>query len=270
MLREVNRLILSEIAKVCHTKIPYVGIACSALMALVAKQSVESFAQPGEVTAYNYFSSSAMLAATLTTPIFATIFAALSIASETSNGTLRVVLVRPVSRFQFLTSKFLVAILYLVLLVVANCAVALLIARGYPLRNAFDKNLELPSPTVQVLIYFYGLLLSLLPQIATVAFAFLVSVLVTTGGSAVGIALGLLLTLQAAKQFISIGGYELSTFVFSTYYDLPMKIADAKAGGMYELWLQERTYWMLGTSGIAILVFLALSYYVFLRRDLNT
>jgi hypothetical protein len=49
-----------------------------------------------------------------------------------------------------------------------------------------------------------------------------------------------------------------------------MKIADAKAGGMYEIWFQERTYWMLGTSGIAILVFLALSYYVFLRRDLNT
>jgi len=269
MFSEVRRLFASEMTKVWRTKLPYIGLACSALMALVARQSVEGFAQPGEVTAFGYFIASIILSSTLTTPIFATIFSAMTIASETSRGTLRTVLVRPVTRTQFLTSKLLSAILYLILLVAANGIVALFVARGYPLRSVLDRGAEQPAFGDQVLTCTAGLALSLIPQTATVCFAFLVSVLVGTGGTAVGVALGLYLTITAAKQFISIGGYELSQFIFSTYYDLPMKIADSKIGGMYEVWWQDRMAYMLGTSLTAMVIFLVVSYIVFLRRDLN-
>ncbi|MCX7626700.1 MAG: ABC transporter permease [Candidatus Sumerlaeaceae bacterium] len=269
MLSEVRRLFICEMVKVWRTKLPYIGLACSALMALVAKQSVESFAQPGEVTSFTYFISSIILSATLTTPIFATVYAALSIASETSGGTLRTILVRPVTRTHFLVAKAFSSVFYLVLLFVANAVVAAFIAQGYPTRTSFDAMIESPPFLVQMALCFMGILLSLLPQLATIAFAFLVSVLASSGGSAVGIALGLLLTVTAAKQFISIGGYEIRQFVFSTYYDQPMKIALAKIGGMYETWFQESTYYMLGTSLTAIVVCLAVGFYVFLRRDLN-
>jgi ABC-2 type transport system permease protein len=269
MLSEVLRLFTCEMAKVWRTKVPYVGLACSALMALIARQSVESFAQPGEVTAFSYFVSSVILSSTLTTPIFATVFAALTVASETSRGTLRTVLVRPITRGQFLVAKMLSAVVYLILLFCANALVAAIIAQRYPLKSTFDPLVELPPLTSQVALCFLGCLLSLLPQLATVAFAFMVSVLAGSGGTAVGIALGLLLTLTAAKQFISIAGYELSQFVFSTYYDLPMKIADAKIAGMYETWFQDRMYYMIGTSVIPIALFLGISFWVFLRRDLN-
>lgn len=269
MLREVSRLLLCELQKVWRTKLPYIGLACNALMAFGAKQSVESFGQPGEVTAFNYFSSALILSATLTTPIFTTIFAALSVASETSNGTLRTILVRPVARWHFLTAKLLASLLYLATLVATNIAVALLIARGYPLRAPLERLAEPPSLSTQLAIFALGIGLSLLPQLATLSFGFMVSVLVARGGSAVGIALGLLFTLTAAKQFISVAGYELSTFVFSTYYDLPMKIADARAEGIHEAWLQDRMLYMFGTSLLATVLFLAVSYWVFLRRDLN-
>ncbi len=269
MLSEVRRLFVSEMAKVWRTKLPYVGLACSALMALVAKQSVESFAQPGQVTAFNYFISSIILSSTLTTPIFATIFAAISVAAETSRGTLRTVLVRPVTRTQFLIAKFLSAVLYLVLLVATNALVAIIVAQKYPLNESLDASLEVPPLWSQLLICGSGLALSLIPQLATVAFGFMISIIVASGGTAVGMALGLYLTVTAAKQFISIGGYELSQFVFSTYFDLPLKIADAKISGMYETWLQERMLYMLSTSLVALAVFLAVSFWLFLRRDLN-
>ncbi len=260
MLSEVRRLFACEMTKVWRTKLPYIGLACSALMAFIARQSVESFAQPGEISAFEYFISSIILSSTLTTPIFATIFAALSVAGETSRGTLRTILVRPVTRGQFLVAKWLSAVFYLMILV----------ARSYPLRSALDQSIELPSLAQQVLICSYALFLSLIPQLATVCFGFFISVLAASGGTAVGLALGLYLTITAAKQFISIGGYELNQFVFSTYYDLPLKIADAKIGGMFEQWWQERTVFMLATSLTPIVIFLAASFWLFLKRDLNT
>ncbi len=270
MLSEVRRLFACEMTKVWRTKLPYIGLACSALMAFIARQSVESFAQPGEISAFEYFISSIILSSTLTTPIFATIFAALSVAGETSRGTLRTILVRPVTRGQFLVAKWLSAVFYLMLLIAANAAVAILVARSYPLRSALDQSIELPSLAQQVLICSYALFLSLIPQLATVCFGFFISVLAASGGTAVGLALGLYLTITAAKQFISIGGYELNQFVFSTYYDLPLKIADAKIGGMFEQWWQERTVFMLATSLTPIVIFLAASFWLFLKRDLNT
>jgi ABC-2 type transport system permease protein len=269
MLSEVRRLFVSEMAKVWRTKLPYIGLACSALMAFVAKQSVESFATPGQVTAFNYFISSLILSSTLTTPIFATIFAAMTVAPETSRGTLRTILVRPVTRSQFLIAKLLSAVLYLVLLEVANALIAAMVAQKYPLNEAIDSSLDVPPLATQFVVCLTGLALALIPQLATVAFGFMISVLVTSGGTAVGIALGLYLTVTAAKQFISIAGYELSQFIFSTYYDLPLKIADAKIGGMYEAWFQERTLYMFSTSLIALVAFLAVSFWLFLRRDLN-
>ena len=269
MFSEVRRLFVSEMAKIWRTKLPYLGLACNALMALVARQSVESFAQPGEITAFDYFVSSVILTSTLTTPIFAIVYSALTIAGETSRGTLRTVLVRPVTRTQFLSAKLLSALFYLLLLVGANALVACFIARGYPLRSPADPPLEIPSFPRQLGILLYGMALSLIPQIAAVTFAFLISVLVGSGGTAVGVALGLYLTITAAKQFISVGGYELSQFVFSTYYDLPMKIAASRIAGMYDLWWQDRMIFMLASSLSIIIVFLAASYRIFLRRDLN-
>lgn len=269
MLSEVRRLFTCEMAKVWRTKLPYIGLACSALMALVAKQSVESFAQPGEVTSFTYFISSLILSSTLTTPIFATVYAALSVASETSGGTLRTILVRPVTRTHFLVAKNLSSVSYLILLFTANAVVAAVMAQGYPSRSSFDTMIESPPFLTQLALCVTGILLALIPQLATISFAFMVSVLAGSAGSAVGIALGLLLTVTAAKQFISIGGYEIRQFVFSTYYDQPMKIALAKIGGMYETWLQESTYYMLATSLTATLVFLSIGFFLFLRRDLN-
>lgn len=250
-------------------RLPYVGVVCNALLALVAKQSVESFSQPGELTFSGYFSASLNLTSTLTTPLFATIFAAMLVAGETSRGTLRTVLVRPVSRWDFLLAKFLVAVTYLVVLVTANLVPALLIGKNYPLESAFDRNIEIPPPSEQAVVYLTAIGLALIPQIAAVAFGFVISVIAKNVGTAVGMAVGLLLSIQAAKEFVQIGDVEVRRYVFSSYFDEPFRIASTKISGVYEVWGQERIYLLLATSLATIAICLFISFWTFLRRDLN-
>jgi ABC-type transport system involved in multi-copper enzyme maturation permease subunit len=269
MLSRVGRLFSAEMTKAWYTKLPYLGVACSALMALIAKQSVESFAQPGEITASSYFSASINLSSTLTTWVFSTIFASMLVASETSRGTFRTLLIRPVSRIEFLSAKLLSGIAYMLLLFATNAGVSLAIARGYPLAGAFDSRIEIPGAAEQIGTYSIALLLSLLPQIAAVCFGFVVSVLSANVGTAVGVSLGLLLSLQTAKQFIRIGEFELNRWVFNTYYDEAMRIASIKASGMYEVWLQDKVFFLIGTSLVSAAVFVTIGFWSFLRRDLN-
>ncbi|MCX7019544.1 MAG: ABC transporter permease subunit [bacterium] len=270
MLSRVGQLFAAEMVKVWRTKFPYLGLAASALMALIARQSVESLSQPGSnITAPSYFVASINMSTTIIIPIFATIFAAMMVAGETSRGTLRTILARPVTRADFLTAKLLTAVFYLLLLLAANAAVALIIAMGYPLKTSFDANIDIPGAAGQFAIFSLALLLTLVPQIATVCFGFFVSVFSASVATSIGVAVGVLLSLQPVKQFIRFGSFDLDEWLFSSYYDTAMRIADNMAMGIYEEWAQTEVYMLLATSFVSILVFLVLSYHSFVRRDLN-
>lgn len=269
MLRRVQRLFAAEMTKVWRTKFPYLGIMASALMALIARQSMEAMSQPGRITAPDYLTASVNMATTLVVPIFAAIFGAMLVASEASRGAFRTILTRPVTRAEFLSAKLLSGLAYLFLLIGANIAVALLIASSYPLKVPFDPNITVPGLPQQIPIFAVGLLLSAVPQIATVCFAFFVSVLASNGSTAVGVAVGLLLSIQPAKHYVRFGSFELEPWVFSSYYDTAMRIAGSKAAGMYEVWNQPDIYWLLATSGATSAVLVLIAYRVFLRRDLN-
>ena len=269
MFGRTSRLFRAEMAKTWRTKFPYLGIVASALMALIAKQSAEGLSQPGSITAASYFTASINMSTTIVVPIFATIFAAMLIAGETSRGTLRTILVRPVYRSEFMTAKLLAGLFYLILLVLANVLTALVIATNYPLTAPFDKNIQLPGAIEQVGIYAIGLALTIIPQIATVCFAFFISTVSASVATSIGVAVGLLLSLQPIKQFIRFGSFDLDTWMFSSYYDSAMGIADSMAAGIYETWGQEKIYMLLGTSLVSIGIFVGISYWYFMRRDLN-
>lgn len=270
MLRRIAHLFTAEMAKTWRTKFPYLGIVASALMALVAKQSAEGLSQPGTITSSAYFAASINMSTTIVIPIFATIFAAMLVASETSRGTLRMVLTRPVSRGDFLTAKLLTGLAYLVILMLANIIPALLIARGYPIKPHDDVSITVPDPVAQIGIFGLAVLLTALPLAATVCFGFLVSVLSASVATAIGVAVGLLLSMQPIKQFIHFGSFELAPWLFSSYYDTAVGIADSKAGGMYEVWTQGSIYMLFATSLASAAVFTAIAYRSFLKRDLNS
>lgn len=265
----ILRLFSAEIAKAWRTKFPYLGIAASALMAVVARQSIEQFQSSEVVTGPSYFPAAVNMATTLIIPIFATIFGSMLVASETSRGTLRTVLTRPVSRADFLTSKLLSGIFYLFLLVAANLATAALIASNYPIKSAFDEGIRIPDLAGQIAIFATAILLTLLPLVATVCFGFMVSVLSVSVATAIGVAVGLLMAIQTAKELIRFRNFALSDWLFLSYYDTAMGIASSKVSGIYDEWGQNSVYLLAGTSLASIALFLGVSYWLFLRRDLN-
>lgn len=254
--------------KAVRLKLPWMGLGFSALMAVVARHTVERMAAPGELSTRVYLTADMNLLSTSIIPIFSTVFAATLVASETSRGTLRMLLPRPFWRSTFLHAKLLTGLLYLALMFVANLAVALPIALSYPAQNSFDAGLDLPSPPAQAGILMIVLLLTFLPHAATVCFALLVSVISRSVATAIGVAVGLVLCLYPL-QIIRVGSVNLGDYMFSSYYDDAIGLGDSIASGFPEQWNQENIHMLLLTSGCSMAVFLSIAYWVFTRRDLN-
>lgn len=264
-----GRLFLAEMTKVWRTRFPYFGLVASALTAFIARQNALA-AAPGEMTSAAFLSISMNLCSTLVAPIFGVIFAATLVASETSRGTHRMILPRPIRRTAFLNAKLMMGLFYLLLLFLAHLAVAVPLAMRYPLRAAFDEFAPVPGGAEQLGILLVALGLTLLPHITTICFGFLVSVLSSNVATAIGVAVGVLLSLLPVSVFIRIGDVQLSDWIFSSHYDTAIGIASEKAQLISgATWQQDKVYLLLTTSGISTLVFLAISYWYFTRRDLN-
>lgn len=262
------RLFSAELMKAIRLKLPWMGLGFSVLMALVARHTVERMAAPGELSTRVYLTANLNLLSTSIIPIFSTVFASTLMAGETSRGTLRMILPRPIWRATFLHAKLLTGLCYLALLFAANLAVALPIALSYPAQNAFDVGLDLPSAAGQFFILVAVLGLTYLPHAATVCFALLVSVVSRSVATAIGVAVGIVLCLFPI-QIVRIGRVSLGDYMFSSYYDDAIGLGDSIAGGFPERWNQESMHMLVATSVGSAVVFLAGAYWVFTRRDLN-
>lgn len=265
----VIRLITAEFMKAVRQKLPWMGLAFSALIALLSKQTVERMATPGEISSRVYLAFNLNLASTAIIPIFSTVFAATLLASETSRGSLRMILPHPIRRSQFLHAKLITGLIYLVLMFLANLLVAFPIAASYPLTTKFDEGLDLPGLGGQLFIFAIAFGLTLIPHAATVCFALLVSVLSRSVATAIGVAVGIIFCLLPVQVFVRFGNLQLGDYIFSSYYDKAIGIGNSNAGGMSESWNQENIHLLLSTSILSSAVFLGIAYWVFIRRDLN-
>jgi ABC-2 type transport system permease protein len=270
MLRRSLRVFSAEMAKTWRTKFPYLGLGVSVLIPFLARQTMAGFQTSGDgITAPAYFTAAVNMNSTLIIPIFATIFAAMLVASEASRGSLRTMLTRPIARTDFLTGKLMSGAFYLLMMFLVNVVTALLIARNYPLRASFDR-VSTPEFPQLVSIYAIALALTFLPLLAAVSFGFMISVFSASVATAIGVAVGLLLTIQTAKDLIPLGNFKIGDYVFLSYLDTAMGIADSKASGVYEIWNQSSVKLLVATSLATIVVCIALSYRSFLKRDLNS
>jgi ABC-type transport system involved in multi-copper enzyme maturation permease subunit len=264
----LSRLLAAEFTKAVRLKLPWMGLAFSALMAVVARHTVERMAAPGELSTRVYLTANMNLLSTSIIPIFSTVFAATLMASETSRGTLRMILPRPIWRSTLLHAKLFTGLGYLLLMFLANLAVALPIAASYPVQNQFDIGIDLPGLPSQLLTFAITLALTYLPHAATVCFALLISVISRSVATAIGVAVGMVLCLFPI-QIIRIGNINIGDYMFSSYYDDAIGLGDSIASGFPEKWTQENIQMLILTSAISAALFLAAAYYTFTRRDLN-
>lgn len=266
----VLRLFKAEMSKVWRTKFPYLGIFFSAITPLIAYQSINQFSAPGQATRGVFLITSINVLTTVIIPIFSTIFSSMLVASDTSRGTLRTLLPQPITRFQFLTAKLLTGQFYLFILFAVNIVFAYIISQSYPIIPVNDDMGFIPDGFKQIGIFSIGLFFTLIPQIATVCFAFFISAYSKTVATAIGVAVGIILSLMPLQIMIRFGDFTLGDWLFSSYYDTGMKVVGNKISGIYDQWDQSSIYYLLGTSIAATLLFLILSYKTFLSRDLNS
>lgn len=266
----------NELAKFARQKFTYLGFGAIILLAIFLNKSVRLMAGTDGLNGYLIVIKGLMSANTTLIPIFACIFACTLVASETAGGTYRNVLSRPISRFQFLTAKIVFAFAYAFLLIFTYTLVAVVMAviAGHSFGPIADRIETLYSPLRMTGVFLLAFIFTLVPLMSIVSFGIMVSTLAKSLTSALGIGVGLLIAQEPIKNLVQIGDWEMGDYVVTSYQHEALKIADNAASGIPHTWF-EGGWWESGLGlGLTVsLVFgiacLAISYFVFLRRDLN-
>jgi len=267
----------NELTKFARQKFPYLGLlAVVFLVAVFCLRGILMAAGPGvEFNGFFVVVKGAMAALTSVIPLFAVIFASAMVASETASGTYRNVLSRPIGRVEFLTAKIVFAFAYAVLLVVFSIIAAVAASIGrYPFGPITDSGEVIYSAGRMAVTLVVACLVSLAPLFAVVCYGILVSTAAKSLTSALGIGVGLLIAIEPVKHYIRWGEWQFSDYVVTSYLDTGLGIAGQAAAGFDYQWFPGGWWGSelgrgLTLSFAAAAIFLAASYAIFLRRDLN-
>ena len=195
--------------------------------------------------------------------LFAIIVAAGIVATEFSDGTIKMLLARPVRRWKVLTSKFLATALFGALLTLIGFVVS--VAMSYILFSP-DGGAELAvrgGEVAEISVWtltLYHLLLAFVNVIVYTTFAFMIGSVFRSGALAIGLSLFIFFTGNTLSALLS--RYEIAKYLFFSH-DLV-----ALAQGM--TFLEDVTLpFAAAVLGAYAVVFLIVSYLVFSKRDVT-
>lgn len=281
MGRTFRAALLNELTKFTRQKFTWVGLAVVVVLAFFWVRFMMMVPGSGEeLNGYLVVIQGTMGMVTLVIPLFAVIFASVVVASETAGGTYRNILGRPIRRSTFLTVKILFACAYALLLLVCYIVAAVVFSLGrYSFGPIVDAGEVVYSRWQMIGISLLALVLTLAPLFAIVTYGIFVSTIAKSLISAVGIGVGLLFALEPLKYVIRIEfdageryvEWNLADYILTSYLDTAPKIAGLAARGLDFEWFggpESVGAGLLLSCGCAV-VFLAISYTIFLRRDLN-
>ncbi|KAF0246957.1 MAG: hypothetical protein FD180_180 [Planctomycetota bacterium] len=288
-MSRVGRLTRFELAKLFRQKLPYVvlfPIVGAILLVIMRGMDVKSevVADPRLRDGFEYLVTSCLWALRLVSG-FAVVIASLSLSGEASQGTYRMILVRPVTRTDVFISKALVVAIVVIALFIATALlsyVMLHVVHGFwrdgnyvsPLNEGrytlmgeeivSDPNL---SKDVLAADFRLAMALSILPLLASGFFGLLISSIFDNTGAAVGLAMFLAIALYG---FASVDR-QAGKYVFSHSLEYGMTIAKHRAEAYSDRkWEEEeirRTWVVPLLSGV---VFLGAAYAIFVKRDILT
>lgn len=269
----LNRLLINETIKASRLKFTYLGIFFAILPVLLWIKVVQAFGEEHNLNTFLFIATAVQASLTGVVPIFIVIFSALLVASEATGGTLRLILTRPVTRLQFLSSKLIIALGYTLLLLILNFLTAILIAG---VKYGFSNLISTPatggesSGSLHLWRYmFASIFLSFFPLVGFATFGYCMSVLVRNVGHAVGFAVGIILGVQSIKHLISFGSFSFPDYWFATYVDVPLAQMIDIIGGYSVAFFSPRLGKALLISMIYNVVLVLIAFIVFHRRDLN-
>lgn len=192
------------------------------------------------------------------------IVAAGIVASEFSQGTIKMLLTRPVKRWKILTAKFLTVNVFGILLMVIGYLVYILLALVLFKSGTGQDLIWNGKEVVEASVWgqsFYMLLLSFGSVFVTATFAFTVGSVFRSSSLAIGLSLFLYFTGSTISALLS--QYEIAKYLLFTHMDL----TQFETGMML---IPDLTMpFSLAVLTVYIIAFLVISFTTFVKRDVT-
>ena len=266
----IRRLLVNEIIKAARQKVTYLGIFFALLPPVLWTKVVRAFGEEENLNGFLFIATAIQASVTGIIPVFLILFSSILVAGEATTGTMRLILSRPVSRFQFLMAKMITALGYVALLLGLSFAISFLI--GW-LKYGFSIPEDVASLGVgATALWWYmcvSLFFSFIPLAGVAIYGFSISVLTRNVGTAVAFSVGIFIGIQSVKHLITFGDYSLNDFWFASYTEVAFARMIDIIGGYSIAFLSDKIYISVGLTVITSVMMMMTAFVVFQRRDLN-
>lgn len=262
MIRRIWTAYTVELAKALRLKFTYVGPVL-VLLAVAGALLLHPIERDG-VSDYDFIAYATPAALNLLGLLLVLVYCAGLVSSELSSGTIRMVLVRPLRRWEFLAAKLLLGMTYATALTVLVGGMSWLLALAFGEVSGVSYGGELIHTAGEMRgAYLLGMLLSLAPALAVVAYAVMLSTCTRNTGAAIGAAIGLWIVFDTAKHQLRIGPY-----LFSTYLEMPWRVFANRSQMLDATWFPDVKSCLV-TSVASALLFALIAGYILSRRNLH-
>ncbi|HIJ66425.1 MAG TPA: ABC transporter permease subunit [Candidatus Hydrogenedentes bacterium] len=263
-LRRIWNAYTIEAFKAAKLKFTYLGPAL--VVATVCSATLLHKVTRDDISDYPFIAKTTPLAINLVGAFMLILFCSGLMSKELSSGTIRLVLVRPLRRWEFLAAKLLLGMSYAVLLSALGAATSWGIAGLFGDLEGVTFGGELIyTGAAMARAYLFGLVLGFFPLFAAVAYAVFISGCTRSTGAAVGSAVGIWIVADTVKSFVG-----LENFVFSTYLETPwQRFADLCDGIDVASWADKTTLLCVATSVVSFAIFTGVAGVILARRDLH-
>jgi len=252
----------TELTKALRLRFTYVGpvlVTCFVLGAPLMHRI-----ERDNVSDYGFIAFATPAALNLLGLLLILTYCAGLVSSELSSGALRMILIRPLHRFEFLLAKLLFGMSYATTItaLVASSSWGTAYLLGELAGVNYGGEIIYTAQEMRN-AYFLGALLCLVPQFAAVAYAVMVSACTRSTGAAIGSAVGIWILLDLVKYPLRVAPY-----LFSTYMEAPWQVFDGRCNAMDSSWFPT-TYYCLLTSLISMVLFTSAAAFILHRRNIQ-
>jgi len=234
------------------------------LVTIIATALSVRFIESTNNTNMGYFSIVFSLQTFSTTimPIMLLLFAANTISSEKTNGTIRNILVSGCSKSQFIISKIIISLMFQLTLMVIAAIAAIFISYilfgfgdiaedGFVIMTQYQFWLQFVISYVLLIIVFF----------TTILFGILISTIAQNNISAITIAVSGYIVFEIIKIKLKIG-----SFIYSSYIEFPLNNLSELIEGFHASWT-PKLYYYLSVNIFWIFIFLFITLFAIKKQE---
>lgn len=262
MMQRIWTAYLVEVAKASRLKATYLGPVMIAAAVLTAPL-LRPIGRDG-VSDYAFIAYATPMALNLLGLLLVLIHGASLISTELSSGVIRLVLVRPIRRCEFLAAKLMLGMSYSMLLILCAGGSCWTLAFLFGGLSGVSYAGELMYTAGQMRnAYVLGMALSVAPYAAAVAYALMFSSFTRNTVSAIVAAVGVWIFLDLVKYPL-----HMSPYVFTSYVETPWRVFINRTEVFDVSWFPEAGY-CLAVSVASAMVFATVAGVVLARKDIR-